>query len=604
MEGTPSNTKTLAESAAAYAAEGWAVFPIKAGNKQPLTPNGFKAATTDTAQVRAWWTQWPDANMGCVPGQTGHLVIDIDGPAGEAAARALGLFAAPTPTVTTGRGQHLWFKHPKTHMSNSSLAPGLDVRAYDGYVLLPPSVHPSGALYVWHHKGTEALPCPAAVLEKIGARKRIVAPPLPEHIPSGQRNTMLTSLAGSMRRRGASAAAILGALEIENSRCVPLLPAKQLEAIANSIGRCPPAPNTRSAGRTLVVKTLSEVQPEDVRWLWAARIPLGKLTVLDGDPGLGKSLVTLDLAARVSTGSPMPGETARGEPADVVLLTAEDGLADTVRRRLDAGVADVSRIHAIVGATEDELGVTFPLDLDALQAVVVKYNAKLTIIDPFMAFIDEGVNTRIDHDVRRLLAPLARLAEVTGTAVVVVRHLNKSAAGNAIYRGGGSIAFIGAARAGLLIARDPEDEQKRVLATTKMNLAKEPASLGFTIETVAGEPCVRWLGLSPHTANDLVSVSDDSQEAGDLKGFIRDLLTDAPHSFPEVRAACRTAGLGVSDRSLRRAGRALGVVAQRQGFGPGSAVKWSLPGHSGHIPDIPDSVHYGQYDLDTAVDSI
>ncbi len=245
----------------------------------------------------------------------------------------------------------------------------------------------------------------------------------------------------------------------------------------------------RSIPRALVVGSLADVEPEQVRWLWPGRIPLGKLTMLDGDPGLGKSLVTLDLAARVSTGSPMPGETERMTLAAVVILTAEDGLGDTVRPRLDALGANVSMIHAVVGVKVEsggEQGVTFPVDLDALQATVLQLDAKLVIIDPFMAFIGDGVNTRIDHDVRRLLAPLARLAEATGAAVVVIRHLNKSSMGSALYRGGGSIAFIGAARAGLLIARDPEDEQRRVLATTKMNLAREPPSLGFTIENASG----------------------------------------------------------------------------------------------------------------------
>src|SRR5882672_8750419 len=162
--------------------------------------------------------------------------------------------------------------------------------------------------------------------------------------------------------------------------------------------------------RTLVVGSLADVQPEEVRWLWPRRIPLGKVTVLDGDPGNGKSLVSLDLAARVSTGKPMPGEmVSAGGPAAVVILSAEDGLADTIRPRLDALGADASMVHAVVGVKVDasgEQGVTFPVDLDALQATVTRLNAKLVVIDPFMAFIGDSVNTRIDHDVRRLLAPL------------------------------------------------------------------------------------------------------------------------------------------------------------------------------------------------------
>jgi len=355
--------------------------------------------------------------------------------------------------------------------------------------------------------------------------------------------------------------------------------------------------------RTLVTCPLSDVPPEAVSWLWPGRIPFGKLTMLDGDPGLGKSLVTLDLAARVSTGRPMPEEATGSEPASVVILTAEDGLGDTVRPRLDALGADTTKIHAVTGVLTDadaESGVTFPMDLEGLRLEATKIGAKLIIIDPFVAFIGEGVNTRIDHDVRRLLAPLARLAAATGAAVVVVRHLNKSGMGSALYRGGGSIAFIGAARAGLLIARDPDDEHRRVLAITKMNLAPEPPSLAFTIENGAGglgvPPRIAWLGETVHRANDLVRIEDDHQEAGDLKSFLRDLLADGPRLFIDVRKSARAAGFEVSDRSLRRARQALGIQPVRQGFG--TAVTWtlpSIPAHSGHSGHVSEDVQNGRY---------
>jgi RecA-family ATPase len=354
--------------------------------------------------------------------------------------------------------------------------------------------------------------------------------------------------------------------------------------------------DAQSSPRTLIVGSMDHVQPEEVRWLWPGRIPLGKLTMLDGDPGLGKSLVTLDLASRVSTGAPMPGTTERSKPAPVVILTAEDGLGDTVRPRLDGLRANVSMIHAVIGVKLEsggEQGVTFPVDLEALQATVLKLQAKLVIIDPFMAFISDGVNTRIDHDVRRLLAPLARLAEATRAAVVVIRHLNKASMGSALYRGGGSIAFIGAARAGLLIARDPEDEQRRVLATTKMNLAPEPPSLAFTIENASGAPCIRWLGETYHKANDLVSASADEdgrQEAQDLRAFVREMVETAPRTHKEAVAAIRAAGFDAAERTIRRARKAAGVHVKRQGFGPGSVVVWALGnGHSGHIPAMEDT---------------
>lgn len=349
-----------------------------------------------------------------------------------------------------------------------------------------------------------------------------------------------------------------------------------------------------AAPRSLVSGPLSEVQPEMVRWLWEGRIPLGKLTVLDGDPGLGKSLVTLDLAARVSRGSPMPGERQGGEPGTALIMTAEDGLADTVRPRLDAMRADVTRVHAVVGAfAEDEAGqaVTFPTDLDALGAKVGALGATLVVVDPFMAYVGGTVNTRIDHDVRRLLAPMARMAEETGAAIVIIRHLNKSADGRALYRGGGSIGLIGAARAGLLIARDPENEDRRVLAVTKMNLAPEPPSLAFDIDSTAGAPTVRWLGESPHRANALVSAPADEDERSasrELRDFIREMVEVTPRTQREAVAAIRQAGFTLAERTIQKARKDAGVVVRRQGFGPGSTVVWALGnGHTRTIDAIP-----------------
>src|SRR6266550_4157882 len=161
---------TAAEFAAQYVAHRWPVFPLKPRDKIPLTATGFKDSTCDAAQVGAWWTQTPDANIGCVPAQTGHLVIDIDGPEGEAAAQTLGLLSEPTLTVTTARGRHLWFTHPGGTIGNVVLAPHLDVRADHGYVLLPPSVHPSGAVYRWVGHLADVKPLPPDVLARFNGQ--------------------------------------------------------------------------------------------------------------------------------------------------------------------------------------------------------------------------------------------------------------------------------------------------------------------------------------------------------------------------------------------------------------------------------------------------
>jgi hypothetical protein len=329
--------------------------------------------------------------------------------------------------------------------------------------------------------------------------------------------------------------------------------------------------------------------------LWRDRIPLGKLTVLDGDPGLGKSTLLLDLAARVTTGSPMPD----GAPTDrglVILATGEDGIADTVRPRFDAAGGDAERLN-VLEAVRDERGVrplSLPEDVDALRAALLPLKrARLIIVDPFVAFLANYVNTRIDHDVRRTLTPLASLAAELDAAIVLLRHLNKATGPSALYRGGGSIGIIGAARAGLLAARDPDDETRRVLAVTKSNLGPAAASLAFTVEGAAnGAGCVRWLGESAHRANDLVHDDGDSDEratAQDLRAFIREMVETTPRTQREATAAIRAAGFTVTDRTVQRARKAAGVAVKRHGFGPGSTVIWALEnGHTRHIPVIDD----------------
>jgi RecA-family ATPase len=160
---------------------------------------------------------------------------------------------------------------------------------------------------------------------------------------------------------------------------------------------------------------LSEVEPEQVEWLWPGRLPLGKLAVLDGDPGLGKSVVTLDVAARLSVGLELPdGQPC--EPAGVVLLSAEDGLRDTIRPRLDAAGADSERIFAlstVVEAKGGERMISLTKDLTVIERAIERVEAGLVVVDPLTAFLSEKTDSHKDQDVRRALAPLAALAERT-----------------------------------------------------------------------------------------------------------------------------------------------------------------------------------------------
>ncbi|HZU01574.1 MAG TPA: AAA family ATPase [Ktedonobacteraceae bacterium] len=286
---------------------------------------------------------------------------------------------------------------------------------------------------------------------------------------------------------------------------------------------------------------LSDVAPEAIHWLWKGRLALGKITMLDGDPGLGKSNVMLDIAARVSRGRPMPD----GEPCikgGVVLITPEDGLADTIQPRLARAGADLSQIVSIgaVSVKDQATGYvynrpfTLPDDLMLLEAAIKRVQAKLVIIDPVMAILGSQ-NTYKDNEVRVLLTPVQMLLEEQKAAGVLVRHLNKSGGENALYRGGGSIAFIGLARLGLMIARDPIDDNKRVLATIKANISRMAPNLTYSItsdeEQGDERPYVVWEGVSTHSIHELIAPSTQKSSTGR-----QEILRLLKEEYPETLA--------------------------------------------------------------------
>lgn len=326
---------------------------------------------------------------------------------------------------------------------------------------------------------------------------------------------------------------------------------------------------------------VSEVQSERVSWLWPGRIPFGKLTVLDGDPGLGKSALTVDLAARVSVGRPWPDKTPINA-AGVVLLNAEDGLADTIRPRLEAAGANLDRVLALatVPDGDSERLLSIPEDLPIIKRGIERVGAALVVVDPLMAFLSGDVNGHRDQDVRRALAPLAILAEETGAAVVVVRHLNKATGGAAIYRGGGSIGIVGAARSALLVAKDPEDEDRRVLAPLKANLGPPAPSLAFSLEEAAnGAVRVEFRGETRHGAEALLAAPSDPEERSALdeaREFLADALKDGPVGAVEVKKDAQKAD--VKDATLRRAKTTLGVRSRKE---PDGLWSWSLPSETG-----------------------
>ena len=345
----------------------------------------------------------------------------------------------------------------------------------------------------------------------------------------------------------------------------------------------------RERGRVVQLTTASAVKPERISWAWADRVPLRAVTLIAGPAGLGKTTISLELGARLSRGQ-LAGEL-RETSAGVLVASAEDSTSSTLVPRLIAAGADLGRV-SFASAWRDGLAgsLAFPADVSGLADAIRETSARLVIIDPLSAHLEGHVNSWRDQDVRRALAPLARLAEETVCAVVLIAHLNKSGAGEALLRVGGSVGIHAAARAVLIVARDPDapDGPTRILASAKSNLGAEPAALRFRVEgreivTQAGESIstsgITWEGEAAGLSADQLVQQLDPDERGEraeASEWLRDYLANGPRGAKETLDSASAAG--INGRTLRRAKADLAVRSSKDGLG--GPWSWSLPAES------------------------
>jgi AAA domain len=354
------------------------------------------------------------------------------------------------------------------------------------------------------------------------------------------------------------------------------------------------------ASRTLVTCNLSEVTPERIEWLWPGRVAVGKLTMIAGEPGLGKSQVALYVASVISIGGVWADRHERVQLGRVIILCAEDGLSDTIRPRVDAAAGDPSRVTVIRAVeTKGDGGVTrasfnLAADLALLEQEIKRCgDVGLVVIDPissYMGKIDSHKNT----DVRSVLEPIGEMAERLRVAVLAITHLNKSD-GKAINRFSGSIAFIAAARAAFTVVKDPDDEtgSRHLFLQVKNNIAAPQPGLGFRLEqreVAAGVigSSVAWDDSAPITLTADQALNSGGQKVeqtakDDAAEFLRDVLAGGAVDVLDIEAEARAATMLSDNRRLkeskpfRDAAKALCIIKKRVGFGPGARVSWSLP---------------------------
>ena len=354
--------------------------------------------------------------------------------------------------------------------------------------------------------------------------------------------------------------------------------------------KTPPAPDF--AGR-IAYRRASDIQAKPINWLWPGRIARGKVSMLAGNPGLGKSQVTASMAATVTTGGAWPVDRSRCGRGNVVFLSAEDDAEDTIRPRLEAAGADLSRVFILDAVVEafnaegGEIRRTFNLktDLTRLGKMLVEIGgAALIVIDPITAYLGE-TDSHKNAEIRALLAPLGELAAKYGAAVVCVSHLNKSSGGEALMRVTGSLAFVAAARAAFIVAKDPENEARRLFLPMKNNIGNDQTGLAFAIQSAqvkspAGLIETSRVAWEPDpvtvTADEAMTPQGDPEERSaldDARHFLLGLLADGPVKAGQIKADAD--GAGFNWRTIQRAADRLNIERHKDGMKGGWT--WKLP---------------------------
>lgn len=335
--------------------------------------------------------------------------------------------------------------------------------------------------------------------------------------------------------------------------------------------------------RSVAYRMASDIPPERITWIWYGFLAQGKLSLLEGNPKLGKSTLTADIIARITTGEPFPGHTERRTPRCAVLCSAEDGPADTIVPRLTVAGADLSRVSIATGIKlpdDKEAWIGLDKHLDELEAHITEVDAQLLIIDPLMAYLGD-VNAHKDQDVRAALGPLMAMLDRTGCAALLVRHLNKASGSDIVTRGGGSIGISGAARLGMFVGRHPDDDERRVLAQSLTNITPEQPSLEFHLESAPGTDVARiqWADVpSRYNAEDLLEAAqggEERTERTDAAEWLIDFLRDGPKPAKMVYKHAKLDGH--SERTLKRAKSAVGVDSVKEGYGDEGHWVWRLP---------------------------
>ena len=317
---------------------------------------------------------------------------------------------------------------------------------------------------------------------------------------------------------------------------------------------------------------MEDVVSKEVEWLWYPYIPYGKITIVEGDPGEGKKTLVLKLAAAMSRGLPLPCDDDRErEPIHIIYQTAEDGIDDTIKPRLEKAGADCSMIR-VIDETEKELSMTD----DRLEQAIVETGARLVILDPIQAYIGAKIDMHRANEIRPVLKHLGMIAEKYNCAIVLIGHMNKAAGSKSTYRGLGSIDIQATARSVLLVARLRDKSNIRIMAHDKSSLAPTGDSIGFEMTEDSGMICI---GPYDITIDELLSGNEGrgKKKLDIAENFIKEYFGSSKEIISNdiLQEAARR---GIKRNTLLSAKKKLGITSGKGKAEDGTSYwTWLLP---------------------------
>ena len=299
----------------------------------------------------------------------------------------------------------------------------------------------------------------------------------------------------------------------------------------------------------------STVMEKSVEWLWYPFIPYGKLTLLQGDPGEGKSTFIVHVAAALTTGGILPNGVEVNEPVTVIYQCAEDSIEDTIKPRLIEAGADCGKVAFIVDGDQ-----TLSVDDERIERSIQETGARLFVLDPLQAYIKQDGDLQSATRMRSLMRRLSSVAERNQCAIVLIGHLNKASGGKSLYRGLGSIDIAAIARSVLMITRDLEHSEIRYMYPIKSSLAPESYGISFILDPDTG---FHWIGKCLFRGEEnSTGISTNTSKKDRAKELLRLMLS--AEDVKSTDAYSRLVWLGISERTIRTAQKELGIEAYRK----------------------------------------